>query len=115
MKVQQQKKALREGGHAAVGATVGNKPFIGVRGDEGVDGNSLLIAARPGIVLGCRLMVFHKHFDGIFREKRTDKAAHSRIMVTEFKMKNFRIRGSGETDLLPVASVHMHATTMSGI
>ena len=87
--------------------------FLGVKGDEGKTGNSLLIAGRPGIVLGCRLKVFHRTVDGPYREKKKDKWATSRIMVAELKMKNFRIRGSGGSvsDILPVANVHMHSRT----
>ena len=45
------------------------KPMlVGVRGDE--MGNSLLIAGRPGIVLGIRLRVFHRTIDGPYVEKR---------------------------------------------
>ena len=90
--------------------------LVGVRGDEGPFGNSLLIAGRPGIVLGIRLRVFHRTIDGPYRENRKDKVAFSRIMVADFKMKNFRIRGSGGSggslsDILPVANVHMHSRT----
>ena len=38
--------------------------FVGINGDEGPVGNSLLIAGRPGIVLGIRLKLFHKTEDG---------------------------------------------------
>ena len=70
--------------------------FIGVRGDEGIKGNSLLIAGRPGVVLGVRLRVFHRRVDGPYREKSKRKIAVSRIIVADLKMRNFRIRGSGD-------------------
>ena len=57
--------------------------FMGVKGDEGDKENSLLIAGKPGVVLGCRLRVFHKRVDGEYREKRKTKWAVSRIMVAE--------------------------------
>ena len=46
---------------------------MGVRGDEGQHSNSLLIAGRPGIVLGIRLKVFHKTMDGPYKEKKKGK------------------------------------------
>ena len=87
--------------------------FVGAKGDEGMNGNSLLIAGRPGIVLGVRLSVFHRTHDGTYREKHKEKVAVSRIMVMELKMRNFRIRGSGGvmSDIFPVANVHMHCRT----
>ena len=87
--------------------------FVGVRGDEGHGRDSLLIAGRPGIVLGIRLKLFHKTEDGPYKESKKEKVAVSRIMVADFKMKNFRIRGSGEilSDILTVANVHMHCRT----
>ena len=112
VKKQSETRDLREGGGRAPGTSVKPKPFIGVRG-EGPMENSLLITGKPGIVLGCRLRVFHKHPDGSYREKGKDMWALSRIMVADFKMKNFRIRGSGDSlsDILPVANVHMNAMT----
>ena len=93
------------------GALADEKPlFVGVKGEEGRK-DSLLIAGRPGIVLGIRLKVFHKTIDGPYKGKKKEQVAESRIMVAELKMKNFRIRGSGESDILPVASVHMHSRT----
>ena len=44
--------------------------FIGVRGNEGEHENSLLIAGKPGIVLGVRLRLFHRRPDGPFRRAR---------------------------------------------
>ena len=87
--------------------------FIRVRVDEGHKENSLLIAGKPGLVLGCRLRVFHRRVDGIYIEKKQRKVAFSRIMVAELKMKNFRIRESGDSlsDILTVANVHMHSRT----
>ena len=87
--------------------------FVGIRGNEGPVGNSLLIAGRPGIVLGIRLKLFHKTEDGPYKKSKKGKVAVSRIMVADLKMKNFRIRGSGEilSDILTVANVHMHCRT----
>ena len=45
--------------------------FIGVRGWEGPLGNSLLIAGKPGIVLGVRLRLFHRRKDGPYNEAKT--------------------------------------------
>ena len=52
------------------GAPADQKPmFVGIRGDEGNRGDSLLIAGRPGIVLGIRLSVFHRTVDAVYKER----------------------------------------------
>jgi hypothetical protein len=82
-----------------------------VRGDE--IGNTLMVAARKGIVLGLRKLLFHRTRDGYYREKKKNKVAVSRILIVALKMANFRIRGSGDkvSDVLNVANVHMHSRT----
>ena len=86
--------------------------FIGVQGVEGKD-NSLLIAGRPSMLLGIRLRVFQRNIDGPYKEKGKQKLAVSWVMVADLKMRNFRIRGSGDelSDVVTIANVHMHART----
>ena len=61
MQLQSDNKAKRDGVELQAG-----KPVIGVRGTEGPTENSLLIAGKPGLVLGCRLKVFHRRVDGYY-------------------------------------------------
>ena len=59
------KGGLGEGGDGIIPLPV----CIGIQGQEG-QGNSLLIAGRPSMVLGVRLRVFQRKIDGWYREKR---------------------------------------------
>ena len=71
-KVQQENAAVAE----ERGEVADKKPlFIGFRGDEGPK-DSLLIAGRPGVVLGIRIIVLHKILD-VRILKEDSKRLHS--------------------------------------
>ena len=71
------------------GEVADKKPlFIGFKGDEGTK-DSLLIAGRPGVVLGIRIKVFHKTLDGLYTEK-TAKDCIQQDNDCEFKNEVFQ-------------------------
>ena len=99
-------------GQGKGGWALDDPAFLGIRGQELRD-TSLVIAARPSIVLGIRLSVFERHVDGTYLHQKKVKTAVSKIMIAALKMRYLRILGEGGTltDELAIANVHLSSKT----
>ena len=110
-----------EGNEGVKGEPRPEGQFIGVRGPDPKSG--LMICARASLVLGIRLLIFHRIYDGAYRatqkrKKATTKGAVSRIMIASLKMRHVRIRGRGvngddaeDIDEIRIANAHLHYRT----
>ena len=75
--------------HSAIGHE--RSPFMSVRGAE-PSTSSLMISARQSLVLGIRVLVFHRILDGQYtlnkgKKKKETKRALSRILMASLKMR----------------------------
>ena len=80
-------EARADGNEGVKGERRPSSTFIGVRGLEPKSG--LMICARQSLVLGLRLLVFHRMFDGTYRASGRGKAkvkgAVSGIMIASLR------------------------------
>ena len=87
---------------------------------------TLMICAQRSMVLGIRILVFHRLYDGAYKSNlnayvRCRIHAMSRIMVASAKMRDSRIRGGGadgdedgEIYEITTCNVHLHHKTSTG-
>ena len=110
-------------GPTVLGGRIGHRPlqglsrpqseFIGFRGDE-PGRTSLMSVGRRGLVKGASLLFFRRRWDGIYKKKKKERMATSRIMVVQFHMRFWKLRGGGggaqegEREGLVTMNVHMH-------